>query len=343
MKMIVGMSGGVDSSYTARKLLSEGNEVIGAFLAMHGFAEADAAQNAASRIGIELYTLDCMERFDSVVKANFVGEYLAGRTPNPCIICNPNVKFSSLLELSDRLGADKIATGHYARVITTDKYGTVKKLIAMANDRSKDQSYMLYRLTPEIIDKLYLPLGEMTKSEVRDELTRLGLSDLDKKDSQEICFIPDDDYVSYIESKVGRSEAGSFIDEEGRVLGRHSGIINYTVGQRKGLGISLGERMFVTEIDAKANTVRLGRRPTESDRVELFNMVMHVPAEVVEGLDTLSVKLRYAQSTVPCRIRFMQGGRAELILSEPARSVTPGQSAVVYDGETVVCGGIICK
>ncbi len=336
MKILVGISGGVDSAYAAKKLLSEGHEVAGAILIMHEYTELSAARDVARSVGIPLYEIDCRDSFCQI-KDNFVLEYTSGRTPNPCIICNERVKFRTLYDFAMAEGFDAIATGHYARLVNID--GRVA--LAMPEDRKKEQTYMLYRLPSHILSHLVLPLSEGTKEQIRALSAEAGISSADRQDSQEICFLPNGGHTDYIESQAGKSPEGDFIDPSGRVLGRHKGIIHYTVGQRKGLGISLGERAFVTEINPKTNTVTLSPTMEGKSRLELSDVVysgMAVPDIVTEA--QLEVKLRYTAPLIPATATLYPDGTATLILSTPQR-FAPGQSAVLYRDGVVMLGGFI--
>lgn len=341
MKILVGMSGGLDSTYAALKLLDEGHSVEGAVLVMHEFTDVCDAIAAADAIGIKLHVIDCTAEFRAV-KENFVGEYRKGRTPNPCIICNPLVKFKGLYDFAVANGFDRIATGHYARVEKIVDNGEERYTLARAKDGRKDQTYMLYRLSQDILSMLVLPLSDDVKSDVRARAEEIGLAVASKKESQEICFIPDGDYAKYIEDKTGTVPEGDFVDNEGYVLGRHKGIIRYTVGQRKGLGISLGERVFVTGIDAERNTVTLSSDAALTDGASVSDIVFTgiKPAQVGEER-RVSVKLRYQAPPISATAIFADGGRATLVFDTPQRSVTPGQSAVMYDGDVLIAGGFI--
>jgi len=337
MKILVGMSGGLDSTYAALKLIDEGHTVEGAVLIMHDYTDLAAARESASAIGIKLHEIDCRVEF-SAVKGNFAEEYKRGRTPNPCIVCNPLVKFRCLADFALKNGFDKIATGHYARVEKVNG----RYALARAKDERKDQTYMLYRLPQDILSMLCLPLADAVKTDVRAKAEAIGLAVAGKKESQEICFIPDGDYASYIEGILGVFPEGNFIDENGKILGRHKGIIRYTIGQRKGLGISAGERIFVSEIDPENNTVVLSRRGSFSERVLLSDMVfgaMALPEEREER--RVKVKLRYLAPLTDTTAVFYPDSTAELILDTPAKAVTPGQSAVIYDGDVLLAGGFI--
>ncbi len=338
MKILVGISGGVDSAYAAKKLINEGHSVEGAVLIMHEFTELDAAREAAASVGIPLHEIDCREAF-SMIKENFVCEYTSGRTPNPCIICNERVKFAHLYSFAMNNGFDAIATGHYARVLEHDG----RYALAMPEDKRKEQTYMLYRLPQSILSRLILPLSEGTKTDVRLSAEEHGISAANREDSQEICFLPEGNHTEYIESVAGKCPEGDFVDTEGRVLGRHKGIIHYTVGQRKGLGISLGQRAFVTDIDSETNKITLSPDMIGQNKVHISDMVysgLEIPTE--ETVLTCDVKLRYTAPLVRANATLYTDGTAILEFDLPQRSA-PGQSAVLYKDGVVMCGGIINK
>ena len=342
MKILIGISGGLDSAYAALKLKNEGHEVVGAVLEMHRHTELDSATEVAESIGIPLVTVDCKASFEEHVKKYFVREYSRGRTPNPCVVCNCYVKFKCLYDYAMDNGFDKIATGHYARIERIITENGEKYAFASGVDKSKDQTYMLWRLPQNIISSLVLPLADENKESVRQRARDLGLKVAERKDSQEICFLPDGDYPSYIEEKLGEFPKGNFISEDGAVLGEHKGIIRYTVGQRKGLGISLGSRAFVTSIDPNSNTVTLSDKPVMSDTVEVRDVVysgIEMPSDEVSV--SCLVKLRYAQKPAPATVIFRSDCTATLTLFDPVKSVTSGQSAVFYDGEMIIAGGVI--
>ncbi len=341
-RVLLGLSGGTDSTYAADRLMRDGFSVEGAVLRMHDFTDISAAKRSAGELGIPLHIIDCSEAFRSAVIENFLDEYVSARTPNPCIVCNREVKFRFLYEYAREHGFDKIATGHYARVVRVPTDDGIRYAVARAHDGAKDQTYMLWRLSQEQLSMLLLPLSDIKKEDVRRELQRIGSSAADRSDSQEICFIPDGNYAAFVEEHRGIAPRGNFVDGKGKVLGSHGGIINYTVGQRKGLGISLGARAFVTDIDAVSNTVTLGTEPKMSREVHISDMIfsgMKRPDSIKEA--ELFVKLRYQALPVAAAVTFIPEGGARLRLSEPAKSVTPGQSAVLYDGDTVVAGGVI--
>lgn len=341
MRVLVGISGGLDSAYAALKLQRQGHSVEGAVLVMHDFTEVDAAKSVADEIGIKLHVIDCRDHFRAVID-NFVSEYCNARTPNPCIICNPLVKFKCLYDFAMSHGFDRIATGHYARIESVESGGVTRYTLARAKDVKKDQTYMLYRLPQHILAAIMLPLHGDEKSEVRRIAAEESLSVADRKDSQEICFIPDGDYAEYIENIKGRFPEGDFIDPDGKVLGRHKGIIRYTIGQRKGLGVAAGQRVFVTDIDPENNTVTLSPEGQSTDRVLVSDIVFSGMAEPDEGEERrLQVKLRYAAPPQDATAIFDGKGGAVLLLDTPQKAITPGQSAVMYDADHLLCGGFI--
>lgn len=336
MKILVGISGGVDSAYAAKKLMLEGHQVSGAVLIMHEYTELSAAREAAASVGISLYEVDCREDFDKI-KRNFVDEYINARTPNPCIICNERVKFRALYDLAIAEGFDAIATGHYAKVVNADG----RYALAIPEDGRKEQTYMLYRLPQDILSRLVLPLSEGTKAYVRSFAEEQGISAANREDSQEICFLPEGNHAEYIESVSGRCPEGDFIDPQGKILGRHKGIIHYTVGQRKGLGISLGSRAFVTKIDPESNTVTLSTNLV-GETVARINNIVYSGMSPVEAITELSldVKLRYTAPMVRTEVTLYPDGSAILKFDSPQR-FAPGQSAVLYRDGVVMLGGFI--
>lgn len=338
MKILLGMSGGLDSTYAALKLLREGHSVEGAVLVMHEYTDTSSAEAAAHSLGIPCHVIDCKNEFQSSVVSNFISEYLAGRTPNPCIICNSEVKFSFLLKYAQENGFDGIATGHYAKIV---KKGS-RYAISMASDPKKDQSYMLWRLSQHVLSKLYFPLAEDTKQEVRAAAQNVGLYAADKEESQEICFVPDGDYAAYIESVKGQSPKGNFVTKDGKVLGEHNGIIRYTVGQRKGLGIAFGSRVFITDINPFDNTIVL----SDVDEKRSEFLVSDIKFSGIEELRVgqkirLNVKIRYLAPPVECTLEYLGHGLGSVVMDQPQRALTPGQSAVFYDGKDLVAGGFI--
>ena len=343
MKVLLGLSGGVDSTYAALALKNAGYEVGAAHLMMHGNMDVSEARESANALGIPLYERDLTEKFSNTVIENFISEYKSARTPNPCVICNSEVKFAELLKLADELGYDKIATGHYAGIVKiSDEEGDLYAF-SRGKDERKDQTYMLWRIGDDIRERLVLPLSELTKDEIRSETEREGLAAASRSDSQEICFVTEGDYADYLESRSGKSPEGNFVDESGNILGRHKGIIRYTVGQRRGLGISAKSRLFVTSIDPEKNEVVISDNDRLFTEVKISGIVysgMHRP-QYGESHD-LMVKLRYAARPKAATVTFF-GDEATVCLVTPERAVTPGQSCVMYRGDVLAAGGFIDK
>ena len=362
MKILLGLSGGVDSTYAALKLKNEGHEVTGAVLHMHGYSPMSDAAVAAGSVGIPLVEINCEEAFCRIVVENFIDEYLKARTPNPCVICNSEVKFRELYTYAMNEGFDAIATGHYAKIFAIYKSGRrflntidfvneriqngdfseYRYAVSYGEDMKKDQSYMLWRLPQTVLSRLVFPLSDSTKSEVKERSLEANLAAAHSRESQEICFIPDGDYASFIENARGKCQEGDFVAEDGRVLGRHKGLIRYTVGQRRGLGISAASRIFVTSINLADNTVTLSDAPRTSIEVVSSGIVYSGMEPTRQKTELrLSVKLRYAAPRVPATVTFFDGGMAKINLDAPMASVTAGQSVVFYDGDIVVAGGFI--
>ena len=342
MRILVGMSGGIDSTYAALKLIKEGHEVEGAVLLMHEYTEVESAKAAATSLSIPLHVIDATELFRQRVIPNFLTEYTSARTPNPCIVCNAEVKFRCLCDFAAQNGFDAIATGHYAAVKNVGSADLPRYAIAQAADKTKDQSYMLYRLTDDILSVLCLPLSGMSKAEIREQAREAGIYAADKADSQEICFIPDGDYAAYIEAACGASPEGDFVDMDGNVLGRHKGLIHYTVGQRKGLGVSAGARIFVTDIDPVTNRITLAYDAAPVLNFEVTSPVFSGDVPLSAGEKRrYQVKLRYRATPVPCTVSMSDDGRVLVALDVPQRAVAAGQSAVFYSNGTVMMGGFI--
>lgn len=338
MRIIVGLSGGVDSAYAAYSLISAGHSVEGAVSIMHDYTDTAGAERVAAALGIPLHKIDCRAEFSDSVISRFIDDYSHARTPNPCVVCNSEVKFASLMRLAERNGFDGIATGHYA---TVRRIGE-RYAVARAADLSKDQTYMLYRLPQAILSRLILPLADAKKSDIRLAADRLGLVPRQQSESQEICFIPSGDYAGYIEERLGKFPSGDFVDREGRVLGRHEGIIRYTLGQRRGLGVAYSSRLYVNEIDIDANRVVLAPESASTDAFSVRDVVyMGMSPEEAPTERELEVKVRYAARPVRAHVSFDTEGGALVRLSLPQHAVTPGQSAVFYDGDTVMAGGVI--
>ncbi len=342
-KVLLGLSGGVDSTTAALLLKEKGYEVTGYYFDVLGNNKEGLreAEETAKQLDIRLITEDVSEDFENIVINNFCEEYLNGRTPNPCIICNPNIKFKRLIEKADEIGAFYIATGHYCRIVYDQN--REKYFVKSAANVKKDQSYMLYRLGQEVLSRLIFPLGEFCdKSETRDIARKNDLKNADKKDSQEICFIePGEDYAKFIASRGLQPKTGCFVDKEGNVLGEHRGIINYTIGQRKGLGIALGKPAFVISMDAEKNQVVLGDNEDLFDnKVACENYFFTASnANEYDGRTVLA-KVRYSAKPAKASIKVYDK-YIMATFQEPQRAATPGQSIVFYDDDKVVGGGFI--
>ncbi|MBR6500099.1 MAG: tRNA 2-thiouridine(34) synthase MnmA [Firmicutes bacterium] len=350
-RVLLGLSGGVDSTAAALLLKEHGYEVIGYYFDVLGnqVEGLEKARKAAEQLGIEFVHRTVVDEFEQNVIQPFCDCYRTARTPNPCIVCNPTVKFGTMLEEADRVGADWLATGHYARLAVQD--GADGQRIRMAENRRKDQSYMLYRLPAKIVDRLILPLGEIDdKEKVRDLVRDFGVFNADDKDSQEICFIPDDDYVKYLEQRGIFAKEGDFIDgETGESVGKHRGIIHYTIGQRKGLGVTFGKPRFVTKIDPVSHQVTLGSNEdlfacevVAEDVVICGKIGQEALEEVKRWIGKpLFGKVRYAAHPAECVIDSVQDNKIHIRFETAQRAITPGQSVVLYDGEILVGGGFI--
>ncbi len=350
-KLMLAMSGGVDSS-AALVLLRDKYDVIGGTMSLFDKDElcgkcsakdVEDAKSVAAKCGITHHVIQLKQQFRKHVIDDFVQTYLDGGTPNPCIQCNKHIKFGTLLEEAEKLGCEYFATGHYARVEYDECRGRylLKKAVCGSGINPKDQSYVLYNLTQQQLSHIVLPLGCMNKEEVRNVAAEQGLVNADKADSQDICFVPDGDYAGFIQRYGAESPSGNFVDSQGNILGKHRGIIHYTIGQRKGLGISFGKPMFVVGKDAADNTVTLG----EQEQLlcsELTAREVNLIAidELISPLHC-TAKTRYTGAEIPCVVTNLGGGRVKVLFEKPQRAAAKGQSVVFYDGDIVVGGGII--
>ncbi len=338
MKLLIGISGGLDSTYAAYLLRTQGHIVEGATLVMHDHSDVESARFVCQSLGIPLHELDCRESFEKEVIAPFVAEYQNGRTPNPCVVCNRYVKIEKLCEFARKNGFDGVVTGHYARI---EKKGE-RYCVRMAHDRKKDQSYMLWQLTQDQLSLLQTPLCDMSKQEIRAKAIVLGLPSVEKKESQDICFLPNGDYVSFVEAHVGVLPPGDFVRPDGTVLGKHKGLLRYTVGQRKGLGIAAQEPLFVKRIDAATNTVTL----TVAQDLNCDTLIAKNPNFVAvappkeETTVRLLVKTRYGAQPAPATVTY-DTQTVRIVFDTPQRAITPGQSVVCYDDDTLVLGAVI--
>lgn len=352
MKILIAMSGGVDSSVAAGLLCKDGNECIGATMKLyhnedagipraHTCCSLDDVEDARSvcyKLGIPYYVFNFSDDFGEKIIDKFVRSYEAGLTPNPCIDCNRYMKFDKLFDRADVLGCDKIATGHYARIDFADGRYRLKKAL----DETKDQSYVLYAMTQKQLSRTLFPLGDLAKSETRRIADAAGLVNADKPDSQDICFVPDGDYAKIIELHMGRPAApGNFIDPTGKVLGKHAGIIRYTVGQHRGLGIDTPGKRYVCAVNAADNTVTLGEAGDLMRREAVVNDFNWIAGEAPASPIRCKAKLRYRQVEQPAVVTPRADGSVQILFDEPQRAVTPGQAAVLYDGEVVLGGGTV--
>lgn len=340
-KILVGMSGGVDSSAAALILKEKGYPVTGLTLKLckeDKEQDINDAKAVCEKLGIEHLTLDLKNEFKEKVIDEFINQYKIGLTPNPCLECNKYIKFGKMLELALEKGFDKIATGHYARVEKKGERFILKK----ATDISKDQSYVLYSLTQHQLKHLELPLGYLTKPEIRAKAEESGLVNANRPDSQDICFVPNGDYAAFIEENGGFvSEKGNYTDINGNILGKHQGVIHYTIGQRKGLGIALGKPQFVIDKSSETNTVVLGDEENLFKKEVFVSDVNFIPFDKLEREMRVTAKLRYRHAEQPATIYPMDDTKVKILFDEPQRAPSSGQGAVFYDGDTVVGGGKI--
>ena len=352
MRALIAMSGGVDSSVAAKLTQDMGYDCVGCMMKLYeappgverpergccSLDDAEDARSVAFSLGMPFYVFNFCDDFKKQVIDRFVGEYLEGRTPNPCIDCNSYMKFDRLLTRAEELDCEKLVTGHYARIGFRDGRYTLRKAV----DPAKDQSYVLYRLTQRQLSHILFPLGDMTKTETRSLAERCGFVNSAKRDSQDICFVPNGDYAAALEALTGKCcPEGDYIDSEGRVIGRHRGIIRYTVGQHKGLGGNYPERMFVLGVDPAANTVTLGTEEKLFSRSLTASSFNWISGEAPEGAIRCEAKIRYRHREQPASALALPDGRVSVTFDGPQRAITPGQSVVLYDGDEVLGGGII--
>ncbi|HIZ81634.1 MAG TPA: tRNA 2-thiouridine(34) synthase MnmA [Candidatus Mediterraneibacter pullistercoris] len=353
-RVVVGMSGGVDSSVAAYLLKEQGYEVIGVTMQIWqkedacsieenggccGLSAVEDARRVASSIGIPYYVMNFRREFRESVIDYFMSEYLSGRTPNPCIACNRYVKWEALLSRSMAIGADYIATGHYARI---DRLDNGRYAVRRSAALSKDQTYALYNLTQDQLAHTLMPVGAYTKEEIRAVAEKAGLLVADKPDSQDICFVPDGDYAAFIRENTEQEiPAGNFVTPSGEILGRHKGIIHYTVGQRKGLGLALGYPAFVLEIRPRTNEVVIGTYEESLTQTVKADRVNFMSVEDLTEPKRVFAKIRYNHKGAWCTVEKTGEDEVTCRFEEPQRAVTPGQALVLYEGEHVLGGGTI--
>lgn len=358
--VVVAMSGGVDSSVAAALLVRQGFRVIGATMKLWEFQDVGGnirgdsaccsiesmndARNVCQTLGIPHYVFDFQQQFNECVVGNFVSEYLRGRTPNPCVLCNTKIKWETLLKKTEELGADFIATGHYARI----EYhrGKNRYILRKGLYREKDQSYALWGLTQKSLQKTLFPLGELTKAEVRKIAGEFGLKTAEKGESQDICFVPDNDYRRFIrERTAGQDEEmireGEIVTTAGTVVGRHHGYPNYTIGQRKGLGVAMGKPVYVVDIRPEENRIVIGSKEELSVDGLIANQVNWIAIDKLDIPGRYFVKIRYRDKGSFARVLPLRDGTVRVAFEAPQTAVTPGQSVVFYDDDVVVGGGII--
>ncbi len=339
MRVLLGMSGGLDSTYAACMLKEMGHEVVGCALKMNAYTAVEEAQIAAEQAGIPLVTLDCTEAFEAQVIAPFIDEYVRGRTPNPCVRCNRTVKIETLCRYAREHGFDCVSTGHYSFVKRDGESG--RYFVCRADDPSKDQSYVLWGLTQEQLAMLYLPLAGARKKEIRERAAAMGLRAAESKESMENCFIPEGSYGEFLASRGVEIPTGDFVDTAGNRIGTHRGIVHYTIGQRKGLGLAMGRPVFVTAIDPLLHTVTVG------EEEDLFSSEAKITDLVFQKLPPSAgelraeIKIRYAAKPVWGTVTVQEDLRSATVrFDQPVRAVTPGQSAVCYENGEVLMGGI---
>ena len=344
-KVLLGMSGGVDSSVAAYLLKEEGYDVVGVNMKLWDRPDEKDARDAVAvceKLDIPFHVVDLQEEFKGKVIENFVKEYEAGHTPNPCVFCNKNIKFGDLFDKADELGCDYIATGHYALIEYNDEMDRYD--LKKASNSDKDQTYVMYNLSQEKLSRILFPIGKYNKDQIRGIAEKIGLKVYNKPDSQDICFIPDNDYEKFLKENTDiKVNEGIFVDKDGKKLGNHKGIISYTIGQRKGLGITFGKPTYVIDINGKDNTIVLGDNEDLFKKELIAKEANFIPFSI-ENLKESSLfdaKVRYSAKLSPARVTYLGDNRIRVVFDQPQRAITSGQSVVFYDGDCLVGGGII--
>ena len=337
-KVMLAMSGGVDSSVAAHLMKQAGFDCIGATMVLCSDAGVQDAKGVADRLEIPFYSFDHTKEFSQLVIEDFICCYEQGGTPNPCVTCNKKIKFDVLLQRALQMGCNYLATGHYARILPqNDRF-----LLYKAKDLAKDQSYFLACLNQHQLAHSRFPLGELTKEQVRQIAEAQGFVTAKKKDSQDICFIPDGDYKAFMERYTGKTyPKGDYLNQAGQVVGRHQGAVGYTIGQRKGLGIALGEPAYVTDKNMAQNTVTLGRDEDLYRTTLIANNWNFIPFDTLEGPLQVKARVRYRHTERPATVYPMENGLAKVVFAEPQRAITTGQAVVLYDGDLVIGSGTI--
>ncbi len=356
-RVLMAMSGGLDSSIAAMMLIEQGYDLVGITMKTWDYAQSggskketgccslesinDARQIAVS-LGFPHYVLDIRDEFNEYIVKDFIDRYLEGLTPNPCILCNTHIKWDALLRRADQLSCDFLATGHYAQIKKhKDRY-----VISKSKDENKDQTYVLWGLSQDCLKRTLFPLGSYTKDYIRQLASKAGFKDIaNKKESYEICFIPDDDYRGFLKRQVKgleeKVDGGKFVDTKGNVLGKHKGYPFYTIGQRKGLNIAMGEPMYVKQILPVTNTIVLGKEEELYQKIFTVNSLNCIKYEKIDREMELSIKIRYKSKAYPGKVWQLDNNRAKIELDEKVKAITPGQSAVFYENDDVVGGGFI--